>query len=118
MIVLDNHALILKMLNLFGEMIRAGKNHRQEAVQTNIFTAVLCALKRLSEHKGSLNQEDVKKAAADLVLVSYYYYYCSSKFNCILDLNNNKRLYFGYVNCILQEKKKVDILLIFFEVRN
>ncbi|KAB7498931.1 HEAT repeat-containing protein 5B [Armadillidium nasatum] len=58
----------LKMLNLFGEMIRAGKNHRQEAVQTNIFTAVLCALKRLSEHKGSLNQEDVKKAAADLVL--------------------------------------------------
>ncbi|MCL4124784.1 UNVERIFIED_CONTAM: hypothetical protein GTU68_043849 [Idotea baltica] len=58
----------LKMLNLFGEMIRAGKNQRQEAVQTNIFTAVLSALKRLSEHKAAFGQEDVKRAAADLVL--------------------------------------------------
>ena len=58
------------MLNLFGEMIRTGKSQRQEAVQTNIFTAVLSALKNLSELKGSLGQDDVKKAAVELILVS------------------------------------------------
>ncbi|CAL4124932.1 unnamed protein product, partial [Meganyctiphanes norvegica] len=58
----------LKMLNLFGDMIRAAKSQRQEAVQTNIFTAMLSALKSLSDSKTSFGQDDVKKAAATLLL--------------------------------------------------
>ena len=62
------------MLNLFGEMIRAAKSQRQEAVQTNIFTAVLSALRGLTDHKGSFSQEDAKKAATDLVLVNLFFF--------------------------------------------
>ncbi|XP_045624859.2 LOW QUALITY PROTEIN: HEAT repeat-containing protein 5B [Procambarus clarkii] len=58
----------LKMLNLFGDMIRAAKSQRQEAVQMNIFTAVLSALKVLSDNKASFGQDDVKKAATALLL--------------------------------------------------
>ncbi|XP_063873685.1 HEAT repeat-containing protein 5B-like [Scylla paramamosain] len=58
----------LKMLNLFGDMIRAAKSQRQEAVQMNIFTAVLSALKILSDNKASFGQDDVKKAATALLL--------------------------------------------------
>ncbi|KAK3872016.1 hypothetical protein Pcinc_014808 [Petrolisthes cinctipes] len=58
----------LKMLNLFGDMIRASKSQRQEAVQMNIFTAVLSALKVLSDNKTSFGQDDVKKAATTLLL--------------------------------------------------
>ncbi|XP_047496501.1 HEAT repeat-containing protein 5B-like isoform X1 [Penaeus chinensis] len=58
----------LKMLNLFGDMIRAAKSQRQEAVQMNIFTAVLSALKGLSDNKASFGQDDVKKAATSLLL--------------------------------------------------
>lgn len=58
----------LKMLNLFGDMIRAAKSQRQEAVQMNIFTAVLSALKGLSDNKASFGQDDVKKAATALLL--------------------------------------------------
>ena len=61
------------MLNLFGEMVRSGKHQKQDSVQTNIFTAVLSALRALSEQKSAFGQEDVKKAAADLVLVSIRY---------------------------------------------
>lgn len=57
------------MLNLFGDMIRAAKSQRQEAVQMNIFTAVLSALKILSDSKASFGQDDVKKAATTLLLV-------------------------------------------------
>lgn len=57
------------MLNLFGDMIRAAKSQRQEAVQMNIFTAVLSALKVLSDNKASFGQDDVKKAATALLLV-------------------------------------------------
>ncbi|MPC13265.1 HEAT repeat-containing protein 5B [Portunus trituberculatus] len=56
------------MLNLFGDMIRAAKSQRQEAVQMNIFTAVLSALKILSDNKASFGQDDVKKAATALLL--------------------------------------------------
>lgn len=59
------------MLNLFGDMIRAAKSQRQEAVQMNIFTAVLSALKGLSDNKASFGQDDVKKAATSLLLVRY-----------------------------------------------
>uniref|UniRef100_A0A6A7FSQ7 HEAT repeat-containing protein 5A n=5 Tax=Hirondellea gigas TaxID=1518452 RepID=A0A6A7FSQ7_9CRUS len=58
----------LKMLNLFIDMIRASKSQRQEAVQTNILTAVLLALRKLTDVKGSLGQEDVKKAATTLLM--------------------------------------------------
>lgn len=58
----------LKMLNLFGDMIRAARSQRQEAVQMNIFTAVLSALKILSDSKASFGQDDVKRAATILLL--------------------------------------------------
>ena len=58
----------LKMLNLFIEMVRASKSQRQEAVQTNILSALLIALKKLTDFKGSLGQDDIKKAATTLLM--------------------------------------------------
>lgn len=66
----DAFLFLWQMLNLFGDMIRAAKSQRQEAVQMNIFTAVLSALKILSDNKASFGQDDVKKAATALLLVS------------------------------------------------
>ncbi|KAF2363792.1 Armadillo-type fold [Trinorchestia longiramus] len=58
----------LKMLNLFIEMIRASKSQRQEAIQTNILCALLIALKKLTDTKGSLGQDDVKKMTTTLLM--------------------------------------------------
>ncbi|XP_055929916.1 HEAT repeat-containing protein 5B-like isoform X2 [Argiope bruennichi] len=60
----------LQMLDHFSECIRQAKATRQEAVQINIFTALLNALKALIETKSSLGSEDVRKAAIRLMLVS------------------------------------------------
>lgn len=57
-----------QMLQHFIECIRQAKSSRQQAVQMNIFTAVLCALKSLSETKSSLGQDDVRKAAFTLIM--------------------------------------------------
>ncbi|PVD26321.1 hypothetical protein C0Q70_13992 [Pomacea canaliculata] len=57
-----------QMLQHFIECIRQAKSSRQQAVQMNIFTAVLCALKSLSEIKSSLGQDDVRKAAFTLIM--------------------------------------------------
>ncbi|KAI8784582.1 HEAT repeat-containing protein 5B-like isoform X1 [Biomphalaria glabrata] len=57
-----------QMLQHFNECIRQAKGPRQQAVQMNVFTAVLCALKSLAELKASLGPDDVKKAAFSLIM--------------------------------------------------
>lgn len=56
------------MLDHFAECIKHAKNQRQEAVQMNIFTALLCGLKGLNESKCSVGQEDVRKSATNLII--------------------------------------------------
>lgn len=56
------------MLDHFGECIKHAKSQRQEAVQMNIFTALLCGLKGLTESKSSIGQEDVRKSATSLII--------------------------------------------------
>lgn len=58
----------LQMLDHFGECIKHAKSQRQEAVQMNIFTALLCGLKGLTESKSSIGQEDVRKSATSLII--------------------------------------------------
>ncbi|CAF0968829.1 unnamed protein product [Rotaria sordida] len=60
----------LNMLQHFIDIIKQSKGARQEAVQINIFTAVLTALKILAETKPSstIDDENVKKCACTLVM--------------------------------------------------
>ncbi|XP_063239681.1 LOW QUALITY PROTEIN: HEAT repeat-containing protein 5B [Bacillus rossius redtenbacheri] len=58
----------LQMLDHFAECIRQAKSSRQEAVQMNVFTAVLSGLKGLTEAKATFGQEDVKKSATSLII--------------------------------------------------
>ncbi|UJR09975.1 hypothetical protein I4U23_014199 [Adineta vaga] len=60
----------LNMLQHFIDIIKQSKGPRQEAVQVNIFTAVLTALKILAETKQSsaIDDENVKKSACTLVM--------------------------------------------------
>ncbi|XP_034114352.2 HEAT repeat-containing protein 5B isoform X2 [Drosophila albomicans] len=60
----------LQMLDHFAECIKQAKSNRQEAVQMNIFTALLFALKQLTDSKTSIGQEDVKKSATSLIVAS------------------------------------------------
>ncbi|KAH8419160.1 hypothetical protein KR222_006942, partial [Zaprionus bogoriensis] len=60
----------LQMLDHFAECIKQAKSNRQEAVQMNIFTALLFALKQLTDSKTSIGQEDVKKSATTLIVAS------------------------------------------------
>ncbi|KAL3874425.1 hypothetical protein ACJMK2_037438 [Sinanodonta woodiana] len=62
------HKHRFQMLQHFNECIKHAKSTRQQAVQMNIFTAVLCALKNLSETKTNLGPDEVKKAAFNLIL--------------------------------------------------
>uniref|UniRef100_A0A8D0CV99 HEAT repeat-containing protein 5B n=1 Tax=Sander lucioperca TaxID=283035 RepID=A0A8D0CV99_SANLU len=56
------------MLDHFAECIKQAKGVRQQAVQLNIFTAVLSALKGLAENKSTLGPEEVRKSALALVM--------------------------------------------------
>uniref|UniRef100_A0A8D0HG90 HEAT repeat containing 5B n=1 Tax=Sphenodon punctatus TaxID=8508 RepID=A0A8D0HG90_SPHPU len=58
----------LQMLDHFAECVKQAKGVRQQAVQLNIFTAVLSALKGLSENKSTLGPEEVRKSALTLVM--------------------------------------------------
>ena len=60
----------LNMLQHFIDTVKQTKGARQEAVQVNIFTAVLTALKILAETKQSsaIDDENVKKCASTLVM--------------------------------------------------
>lgn len=58
----------VQMLEHFAECIKHSKSSRQEAVQMNVFTALLCSLKGLSEAKMSFGQEDLRKVATALII--------------------------------------------------
>lgn len=60
------------MLDHFSECIKHTKSGRQEAIQMNVFTAVLSGLKGLNEAKTGFGQEDVKKSATNLIIVKLY----------------------------------------------
>lgn len=55
------------MFEHFAECIKHAKSSRQEAVQMNIFAALLSGLKGLNETKSSIGQDDVKKSATSLI---------------------------------------------------
>ena len=65
------------MLEHFVECIKMSKGTRQEAIQINVYTALLLALRTLAELKSSLGQDAVKTIATDLIIVSYV-----TVFNC------------------------------------
>jgi len=58
----------LQMVEHFSECLRHAKSARQEAVQMNVFTALLGGLRGLAEAKSGFGQEDVRKAAAALII--------------------------------------------------
>ncbi|XP_033625996.1 HEAT repeat-containing protein 5B-like [Asterias rubens] len=64
--VADKHRL--KILEHFKECIRQAKSARQQAVQINVFTAVLSALKGLAENKRRLKNSGVRAAANSLIM--------------------------------------------------
>lgn len=57
----------IQMFDHFAECIKHAKSSRQEAVQMNIFAALLSGLKGLNETKSSIGQDDVKKTATALI---------------------------------------------------
>eukprot|EP00062_Callorhinchus_milii_P000008 gi/632933650/ref/XP_007887784.1/ PREDICTED: HEAT repeat-containing protein 5B isoform X2 [Callorhinchus milii] len=58
----------LQMLDHFAECIKQAKGVRQQAVQINIFTSVLSALKGLAENKSTLGPDEVRRSALALVM--------------------------------------------------
>ncbi|KAK9890049.1 hypothetical protein WA026_008857 [Henosepilachna vigintioctopunctata] len=58
----------LQMIDHFTECIKHAKSTRQEAVQMNVFTALLSGLKGLSETKATVGLDDVKKSITTLVM--------------------------------------------------
>ncbi|XP_050519241.1 HEAT repeat-containing protein 5B isoform X2 [Diabrotica virgifera virgifera] len=58
----------VQMLDHFTECIKHVRSTRQEAVQMNVFTALLSGLKGLAETKVNINQDDVKKSAVNLII--------------------------------------------------
>eukprot|EP00058_Branchiostoma_floridae_P024642 XP_002610132.1 hypothetical protein BRAFLDRAFT_121581 [Branchiostoma floridae] len=58
----------LQMLEHFAECIRQAKSQRQQAVQMNIFTAVLSALKGLADNKGGLGGKEIIRQANELIM--------------------------------------------------
>uniref|UniRef100_A0A8B9GKG0 HEAT repeat-containing protein 5B n=1 Tax=Amazona collaria TaxID=241587 RepID=A0A8B9GKG0_9PSIT len=63
-----HRSVYICMLDHFAECVKQAKGVRQQAVQLNIFTAVLSALKGLAENKSSLGPEEVRKSALTLVM--------------------------------------------------
>ncbi|KAL5274805.1 HEATR5B family protein [Megaselia abdita] len=58
----------VQMLEHFSECIKQAKSVRQEAVQMNIFAALLRGFKGLTDSKSNIEQEDVKKSATRLII--------------------------------------------------
>ncbi|CAK8692902.1 unnamed protein product [Clavelina lepadiformis] len=60
----------LQMLKHFDDCVKqAAKNaQRQRAIQINVFTALICALKGLGESKRHLGGNEVRSAASELIL--------------------------------------------------
>nr|XP_037868102.1 HEAT repeat-containing protein 5B isoform X1 [Bombyx mori]XP_037868103.1 HEAT repeat-containing protein 5B isoform X1 [Bombyx mori] len=57
-----------QMLEHFAECIKMSKGGRQEAIQVNVYTALLLALRTLAETKTSLGQDPVKNIATELII--------------------------------------------------
>ncbi|XP_050679347.1 HEAT repeat-containing protein 5B [Leptidea sinapis] len=57
-----------QMLEHFAECIKMSKGARQEAVQINVYTALLLALRTLTDMKTSLGQDAVKIVCTDLII--------------------------------------------------
>ncbi|XP_052754160.1 HEAT repeat-containing protein 5B isoform X2 [Galleria mellonella] len=57
-----------QMLEHFVECIKMSKGPRQEAIQINVYTALLLALRTLAEMKSSLGQDAVKNIATELII--------------------------------------------------
>lgn len=58
------------MITHFTECIKNVKSSRQEAIQINIFTAILCGLKGLMENKSTIGQDDVRISLTNLIVVN------------------------------------------------
>lgn len=60
-----------QMIEHFAECIRLTKSTRQEAVQINVFAALLGAMRRLAENKAAFGDDaELRKSTANLILVS------------------------------------------------
>ncbi|XP_060537015.1 HEAT repeat-containing protein 5B isoform X2 [Cylas formicarius] len=57
-----------QMIEHFTECIKHARSIRQEAVQMNIFTALLSGFRGMIENKASLGHEDIKKAMINLIV--------------------------------------------------
>lgn len=57
----------VQMLEHFGECIKQAKSVRQEAIQLNVFAALLTGLKGLMDSKSNIVQEDVRINATILI---------------------------------------------------
>ncbi|XP_065200390.1 HEAT repeat-containing protein 5B isoform X2 [Planococcus citri] len=57
-----------QILEHFVECIKQAKSSRADAVTINIFASLLAALKGLTEAKGNIGQEDVRKAATSFIV--------------------------------------------------
>uniref|UniRef100_A0A8C3V9X3 HEAT repeat-containing protein 5B n=1 Tax=Catharus ustulatus TaxID=91951 RepID=A0A8C3V9X3_CATUS len=62
-----HRSVYISMLDHFAECVKQAKGVRQQAVQLNIFTAVLSALK-VGLNKSTLGPEEVRKSALTLVM--------------------------------------------------
>lgn len=60
----------LQMLEHFSECIKTAKSCRADAITLNVFAALLAGLKGLTDSKTGIGQDDVKKAATSLIIVS------------------------------------------------
>jgi len=63
----------LQVLEHFTECVRHAKAARQEAVQMNLLTALLCALRGLTDAKSGFGQDEIQAAAAALVNASIFF---------------------------------------------
>ncbi|KAL4717228.1 hypothetical protein ACJJTC_017115 [Scirpophaga incertulas] len=57
-----------QMLEHFTECIKVSKGPRQEAIQLNVYTALLLSLRTLAKQKSSLGLEPVKTIATELIM--------------------------------------------------
>lgn len=63
------------MLEHFAECIKTAKSCRADAITLNVFAALLAGLKGLTDSKAGIGQDDVKKAATSLIIVSFKYFH-------------------------------------------
>lgn len=61
----------VQIMDHFADCIKLTKSVRQEAVQVNVFAALLSAMKHLTKHKTSFGDDsNLKKSVSNLIFVS------------------------------------------------